>query len=161
MDSGTILVSAMSIAICILPFALVVRSKKKRENELLNALNNIAKQHNGSISQFEHCGNFVIGLDDKTNLLFFYTKGDAVQSAQTIHLNEIQSCRVINSTRSINGKNGNYSIIEKLELSFTPTDRKKPETALEFFSTKESDRPSGELQAIEKWSKMVNQIVKK
>ncbi|HET6245272.1 MAG: hypothetical protein H0V01_02025 [Bacteroidetes bacterium] len=135
MDLGSAIIGAILIAICIVPFILMSRGRKKREKQILQSLTDIAVQHNCQISQHEFCGDFVIGIDEAKNFVFFHKQRKDRVIEQFIDLAKIQNCKVINSNQTITNKDGNYKVIDKLELSFIPIAKEKTEITLEFFNS--------------------------
>lgn len=160
MDLGSAIIGAVAIIICALPFVMMSRSKKKREKIFLQSLSEIATKNNCQITQHEIFGSFAIGLDESKSFVFFYKKMPGKEEEQSIDLGEIQNCKVINTSRTINNKEGNQKVIDKLELSFSPAAKNKPGIKLEFFRSDVSVHLDGELQSIEKWSKLINDLLR-
>lgn len=78
-----------------------------------------------------------------------------------IDLSEIQKCKVVKTSRTVNYKNSSTIVIEKLELYFYPNDKNKTQILLEFYNTNSDISVlSGELQLIEKWSDTINNRLK-
>lgn len=160
MDLGSTIVGAIIIIICIVPFILMSQSIKKRKRQMLQSLTKIATQHYCQITQYEFCGDFIIGIDKIKNFVFFYKKLKDKEVEQFIDLDNIQNCKVINLNRTITNKDGNHKVIDKLALDFIPISKDKTEITLEFFNSDVSIQFSGELQSIEKWSKLINDQLK-
>lgn len=153
MGLGNIIIGAVLVAVFVVPFMFAGRNNKKRKNQKLLSLRAIANQHNGNISIHEFCGDFVIGMDEVKNFVFFYKKSEAKELTHFIDLAEIKNCRMHILRRE--GVKGADKVIDKLELSFTPHDKTKKVIDLEFYNTDVSSVLTGELQAIEKWSKLI------
>ncbi len=152
MDLGTTLIGAIILIICLLPFILMGISRRKREKQLLQTLVDYAKQNGGNITQHETTGDFIIGMDEKTNAVFFYKKNKNAETTQHLHLADYKKCSVVSTTRDFN----NSKVIDTVELSFIPIEKSKPIEELLLFNTKENLQLSGELQLAEKWAKLVN-----
>ena len=159
MDSGTIIIGAISIAICILPFVVLRSNRKKIEKKRLQSLEDIAAQHNCTITQHEFCGEFVIGLDEANNFVFFFRKTKDNEIARYINLAGIQKCKVINTSRNYSNQGGEYKAVDRLELSFVPVAKNEPDLLLEIYNAEESMQLVGELQLVEKWAKRINDQV--
>jgi hypothetical protein len=155
MELGSTLVAAVLVAVCVLPFWLISRNRKKAEKRILQALADIASQHNNKIVQQELCGDLAIGLTENDQAVVFYKEGKTTVTAEYIPLAEVQSCKVINVSRTTDNKNGNNKVTDKLELVFSFTDAKKPEVVLPFYNTQEQLQLIGELQLIQQWAKIV------
>lgn len=159
MDLGTAIIGAISIILCALPFVMIRRSRKKREKVFLQSLSEIASKNNSQITQNEIFGSFAIGIDEIKNFVFSYRSVDDNVSEQIIDLGEIQSCKVINTSKTFTNNDASQKVIGRLELSFIPTAKNKPEIRLEFFNTDVNPQLNGELQSIEKWAKHINELL--
>ena len=156
MDLGIIPIMVIILTICILPFIFMSRSRKKREKKFLQSLSKIAEKHNCNITQHEFCGDFVIGLDENANAVFFFKQVNNKETAKYINLTKIQSCTMINTSKTIKAKNSSYKEIDKLEFKFLPTTKYKPNILLEFYNYDESLPLSCQLELMEKWLKIIN-----
>jgi len=156
MNSGTIIVGTIILVSFILPFVLMIRSRKKKEKQLLMSLTTIANNHNCKISLHELFVEFAIGLDEKANQLFFFRKIKENETAQHINLADVKHCKV-NKTGHVIGNSGeNYNTIDKLELQFSFLDKKNPDELLVFYNADENTQLSEEILTIEKWAKILN-----
>lgn len=96
-------------------------------------------------------------MDKNKNVLFFkQKKRDDSMEERCINLSEIQSCRVIDISRTIKKYNSTYKLIDRLDLCLIPVDKDRPEIKLEFFNVETDFQLNGQLQLIDKWSKMIN-----
>jgi hypothetical protein len=162
MDSGTILVTIILLSIAVLPFVLSGNSREKKKKSLFRKLLEMAEKNNCKITQHEFCGNFVVGLDGMTDHFFFCKKVENLEICEKINLREFQSCKVINTNRTLNNKKEHFYVIDKLELCFYPVRKNLPETRIEIYNNDYDDLTlSGELQLAEKWVKLLNEILKK
>jgi hypothetical protein len=161
MELKFVLIGAILLAICILPIILVIRSGKKAERKMKQSLTSIANQNNCQISQYELCGDIVIGLDEIKNFVFFHNRSNGKTTAQAIELANYQSCKIVKTSRTIKSNKGNYTEIEKLQLSFAPITKAGNEIILNFFIVDDSFQLNGELQVIEKWSNLINNRLNK
>ncbi|WP_341225588.1 hypothetical protein [uncultured Arcticibacterium sp.] len=160
LDLGTIIVGIICTAICVVPFLLMGKSRKKKDQQKLQSLTSTANTHEGRITSYEFCGNFAIAIDNKKGLVFFHKEinGETVLEAG-IDLNHIQECRLQSTSISVTKNKENYKMIERLELCFTPLSKGEKEMKWELFSRENNRQLSGELQAGEKWSKLINQQI--
>lgn len=160
MDLGSISIGAILLAICIVPFILMSRGRNKIKKQLLQSLNGTAKQHNCQISQYEFCGDYLIGIDEVKNVAFFHKHSKDSVIEQFVDLANFKNCKIINLSRLITNKEGNYKIIDKLKLSLMPILNNNPEMILEFFNSDINAQLYDELQSIEKWSRIINERLK-
>lgn len=137
MDSGTLVIGAIMIAICILPFILINNSIKKQKKQLLQALLALSDQKNCKMTQYELGSNLAIGIDENADLLFFFKRLKDKEISQHVNLKD------------------------KLELCISPKTKSRPDIFLEFYNSEENLQLNGELQLIEKWAKIINDQIKK
>ena len=157
MDIGTSIIGIILILTCIIPFVIMNINSRKREKKLLHELFTFAERNNCKISQHELWNNSLIGIDETANVIFFTKKLKDNEISQQINLTEIQKCRVVNSSRTVNNKDGNFKVVDKLELAFTFHDKNKVEIIIAFYNADyDSLTLSGELLLAEKWCKIIN-----
>ncbi len=155
MDFRSTVVGAIIIAICLVPFILMRRASNKKRKQMFFSLDKIANEHQRQISQHEMCGDFILGSDQDTDFVFFYREKSNGSSSQSVDLSKIKSCQASKGTRTIKSKAGNSSIIERVDLSFLPKDKHKPEVKFELFSVGDIQL-NGELELADKWSAKIN-----
>ncbi|MFA5298417.1 MAG: hypothetical protein WC389_09460 [Lutibacter sp.] len=160
MNLGTFIVGVIAVGICVLPFVLMVGGRKKKEKKLLLSVSAIAKEHNCKISQYEFCDEFVIGLDEIANFLFFFRNSNIKEMSEQINLAEIKTCKMKRTGHYDNNREGGNSTIEKLELQLSYIDKNKTDLLLPFFNEEEDVQMNGEIQVIEKWNEIVNKRLK-
>jgi hypothetical protein len=161
MDLGTIVITLVFIAIVTVPFVLTGYSKKRKKKNLFHRLTEMAENEGCAITQHEFCGDFLIGLDEVADRLFFFKKSENHEIVQSVNLMEYKSCRLVNSNRTVGDKKTSYSVIDKLELCFYPNDKSKPDILVELYNDEyDSLTLTGELQLAEKWEKLLNERMK-
>ena len=160
MDTGSIIITAILIVVCIVPFVLMSTSRKKRERKTLQSLSDIANKQNCTISKHEIFDNFIIGVDETKKFVFFFKKLEDSVVEQYINLAEIQNCRVKTTAKTVEFNNSTQNIIHRIELAFTEFDKNKKDATLEFFNDEINIQLSGELQLAEKWSAQINDLLK-
>lgn len=161
MDSGSAIIAALLLGICIMPFVVMRINRFKREKRMLAALTTSAKERHCQITQFETCGDFIIGVDNAKGVVLFYKKLKDGEVQQVIDLTEIQRCEVINSTRSVADNNGYLQVVDKLNLSFIPTETTGSPVMLSFFDAAHDMQLGDELRAAEKWARRINDRLEK
>lgn len=156
MDLGTSIVGLVIILICIIPFVIMSINNRKKEKTMLQGLFTFAERNNCKISQHELWNNSLIGIDETANVIFFTKKLKDNEISQQINLTEIQKCRVVNSSKTVNNKDDNFKVVDKLELAFIFNDKNKAEIIIEFYNADyDSLTLSGELLLVEKWCKII------
>jgi hypothetical protein len=161
MDIATILLIGTGVLIiCVLPFVITHNNKKKREKEIKEVISRLAAKSNSKVDEYDWFNKTIIGIDNLNRKLFFIKKIEDKELQYAIDLSDIQIGRVINSHRSV--INGNYNVIQKLQLGLISKNKDKHETLLEFYNADyDSLTIMEELQLVEKWSKIVNSIIDK
>jgi len=157
MDTTTMIIGAVVIALCMLPFVIMGSNKKKRKAQLLKSLSEIAAGHDCKITRHEFFDQFIIGLDDAGSYAFFLKKSKDDEVSEYVDLSVVQKCKVVNSSRVAGG---NVIITDKVELSFLSVDKKNPDKKFELYTSEESMQLTGELQLAEKWAEEVNLLLK-
>jgi len=157
MDVGTSLIGLIFLLFCVIIFVILSRSNRKREKKLLQSLRRLAEQSNCKIMQHDIWNNSVIGIDHTANVVFAIRNTNNNSVCFQINLSEIQKCSVINTRKTGGNKEDNFREIEKLELSFTYSDKNKPVTVFDFYNAGyDTSSLNGELQLIERWCKIAN-----
>jgi hypothetical protein len=157
MDLGVTLIGIIIVVLCAMPFTLTYRNRKKKEKQFLLSLKELAQHHNCKITQYEVFGYFAIGIDDAKSYVFFVLKTEEKLKQQYINLSNVKTCEITKINRSINKKE---TIIDHLSLNFGLVDKSKPNIALDFYNSDISYQLSGEIQSIEKWYKLINDLLK-
>ncbi len=147
---GAIIIGIISLLALIFPFVLDYRNRKKKENNLLEPLKRFAQQQNGQINDYEVCENFIIGIDKARNSVFFYKEEKDNVISQFIDLNDIQTCKVITSQKTMS----NSKIVDKLELNFM--DKNQAKQTINIYTADGISRLNGEIQLANKWSELIN-----
>lgn len=155
MDLRSTIIGTILLSTFIVPIIRMNRNRKKSEGKSMESLINIANKHNCTISKHEICNDLVIGIDETKNVVFFNKIVDDNELKQVINLSEIKSCKVINTSRTIKSKNDTYKVVDRLELSLVPTAKNKSDIKVEFYNAETRGQLNGELQSIEKWSKLI------
>ena len=156
MELASAIIGGVLAAVCAVPFVLITQGRKKREKKMLQSLITLADQHDCKLSEHEFCSDFTIGIDKTKHFVFFIKKTKTKETLQYVDLNAIQSCKVNNIGRTFRNKDGQHREIERLELSFTPKAKDLGTINFEFYDAEINMQLSGELQAIQKWSKIVD-----
>lgn len=160
MDLGVIITSVIFITLVSLPFLIINRQRKKKENQLLQSLKDAANQHQCKLTQLELCGNYAIGIDESKDFVFFKNKSDQKENVQFINLGLVESCEMTNTERKIKTIDNAYQVIDQLYLSFVPTAGNGSNIQWVFYHADSHMQLNGELQSIEKWLKLIKERLK-
>lgn len=158
MDLGSIIIGILSISVIIIPILIMNKNRKKRKEKILENLKSIAVEKNCLISNYEFCGNFIIGIDDTKSYVFFYKKNNEAEATKVnVNLCNIADCKLINIGRTV----GNSKIIDKAGIRFVPLSKTAPPLDMEFYNSEESMHMNGELQVAEKWQQLLREKIKR
>lgn len=160
MESGSFITGTIIIVVLLIPFILLYQNTKKRKNKIRRALLDFAVQKKCTIMHCDIWNDTAIGVDEESKNIFFYKKIKDSETSIHVKLQEIQKCRVINNSRVIKNDSGNYTIIDKLALGLTPTDKAVSEIQLEFFNAQsEFSALSDELELCNSWNEVINDCI--
>lgn len=151
MKTESIIIGVLSILICALPFIVQFRTRRKREKSLFLSLQKISNQNGGKITEYEFCGDFVIGFDEKSKFIFFYKLKNGQEVSEFVDLSVIQSCYDIKNKRQI---------MEQIFLCFTFKNKSQDDTRLELYDAEANLQLSGEFQFVDKWVNKINEVLK-
>ncbi len=158
MGSGLFIIDAIVIAIIILPFVLFIYGSNKKQRQLKKALKAEATKQNCTLTRIDAQSNFAIGLDTKTNILFFHKTISGVVQSQSVDLNTIEVCDVNKATRRVKDGTKTNEVIDKVLLTFSPS-AGQPRIDLEFFNSLTETGLSGELDMARKWQADVTRVL--
>lgn len=148
---SNIIIGIVIVFVCMLPFILVYVSRKGKYKKILASLNKFAAEYSCEISEFDHTGSLMIGIDNNNKIVFFVRTIEDKEIKRVVKLNDMQSCRLINSSRSVNEGKDAYTVVDRLELRFVAKTKEIPDVNLVFFNTDEELQLNDELKLIEKW----------
>ena len=153
MDLTTTIIGVAILALCILPLAMAHNKKKKKEQQLLQALTDLAGSYSCKISQHDLWQNTAIGIDESAKCVFFIKNSNGDGSLQKVHLAGVRGSH-------ING-NADLARAEKLELILVHASVNEPETVLEFYNPEISMQLHDELLLVKKWQDIIQQAIRK
>ena len=157
MDIQSAIIAISLILISVAPFYFMIRNNKKKANQFLSTLQEVARKNNRSIDQHDIWNHAAIGTDQQFDMIFFAKKTKEGSTQQQISLADVQRSRVVNSTRSVTTNNGRFNVTDKIELAFSLHDKTKPEILLNFFDVNTDGLSvTKELRMAEKWAELIN-----
>lgn len=160
MEIASIILGIILIVVCIVPFVISYNSKINRNKAMKKLLTDLADQYNCTINTHEFSGGVAIGIDTSNRIVFFSRKTKHGVDSTYVNLSDFQNCKVVNTGRTINFKDGKFNVIDKLELSFIPLEKFSSPVNLEFYNSEINMQLNGELQSVEKWAGIINQYLK-
>lgn len=161
MDTSLVIMGIVLMAILILPFLLHHLSQKRKGTQLLNDIISLADSENATISQKEFWRErYAIGIDEFSKKLFYINKNKEKEERVTINLSDVERCRIDALSRNEKTKNGNVTIIERLDLVFTFKYTDRPEKVLQFYNSSEFMSTDNERPLIDKWFGIIKSHIK-
>lgn len=161
MDLPSIIIGVVFIILCIMPIVFLSANRKRKFNQLLDALKALAAENNTEPGDFESSGEFMLALDNnKSNFLFCKREKDEFFS-KAIALEGVSHCKVVETTKSVNTPEGQYQMIDKLEMYFQFGNSGKSTDIVEIYKAENDMQLGEEIKLIENWAKKINQLIKK
>ena len=138
MDITTIIIGVAIVALCALPFWLSGYTRKRREKNLTNALNEMAQQKSTTICNSEICGNNIIGIDGSGRWLFYARCKGGLR--ECVDLENVRTCSIVDKS-------------DTLGLLFVADG--KPDVYLEFYNSNVEATSDDESRLAVRWRKIV------
>lgn len=158
MESGLYIIYAIIIATVILPFVLLIRGSKKREQKLRNALQSEAAKSNYKLDKIDTHGVYALGLDQTQQVLMFYKSTSENAKVQVVDLKTVQSCNASKVTRMVKGSGSQHEVIDQILLSFKYRNIKEL-SHIELYNNEDEKALSDELEVAQKWEVNINEIL--
>lgn len=156
MDLGTTIIGVGILLICIAPFILINMKNQNREKKFVKALFDVAQKNNSEISEYQILNNIGIAIDTNLKKLFCIRIKENKREVIEINLSEIQSCNLINTTRTVNDRGSKHKEIDKIEFIFKNHQKSDSDKIIEIYNADyDSFYVTGELQFAEKWIKII------
>ena len=160
MDLSVSLIGAVLVALTILPFILVARSRKKKARLWFQKLANGASAQNNEISLHEISGRIIMGMDQKAKALFYLKPEQEAAEVQSIDLNAIAACKVFKVSRTVGENGSQQSYLGQVGLRFIPRKKAEAESRWLLYDSEEDMQLSVELQFAEKWAGLIDNEIK-
>lgn len=155
MDTSIIVMTAIIIAVLLIPVVLSFSKSKGKKAQLTKTLNEIAGEHKTSISTFDNSRGMAFGLTENNSNFVFYKKDeDNSEQKFFISLRDVKSCELI-KTSSSSGSGG----VGKLSLRFISRDKSQPDVSVGFYDSSEHFQIVDELELAEKWKQKIESAI--
>ena len=157
MELGIAAIGLASVVLCAMPFVISSRSRKTKEKQMMTFLNDVADTHNCKITEHEIFGHYAIGVDAEKKFVFFISKSGEVLNQQYADLTTIKTCEIAHIGKSYARKD---KVTEQLLLNLFPKNTNNEDVVFEFYNAAVNFQLSGEFQSIEKWNKLIKNMLK-
>jgi hypothetical protein len=160
MDSATIIIAVISIVICSLPFVIGRNNRKKREGALLSEIRTLSSNKAMHLSKYELLSNYIIGFDEKANVLYFLRKKETGNYFLEVELAKYTKVEVQQNNHQEGENNHSRTVIDDLVLKFHPKSSSDKIVHLELYKRLETQNLSGEFQLAQEWAQFLNNRIK-
>ena len=126
------------VALCFMPFWLSGNARKRREKQLNDAINEMAKSKSTTICNLEVCGNNAIAIDGSGRWLFYARCKGGLR--ECVDLESVRTCSIIEKTDTVG-------------LSFVADN--VPEVYIELFNSNVEATSDDESRLAARWRKIV------
>lgn len=152
MDTSIIIMTAIVIAIFLIPIVIFTNRKRGKKAQVSKILNEMAGKHNASISTYDTLRNMAFGMTDNNAHFVYYKKDENnVEQKFFISLSDVKSCELI-KTNNGSGSGG----IGKLSLRFVSRDKTQSDVSVGFYDRNEHFQIANELGLTEKWKQKID-----
>lgn len=156
MSLETSIMGLIVTLIVLIPIYFFERKRKRNRKMLIKSAKEKSARQGLVITDFDQWNNYFIGLDKKSNKLFYSDNPVTYGSDVIIDLNLISKCEKVVLSKTVKAKGGSDTVIEKisLRLSFIPK-LHVSDIMLEFFNSDKAVLPDREYEYVDKWSRMI------
>lgn len=161
MDLSSTIIGVVFIILCIMPIVFLSANRKRKLNQLLDALKVLATENNTEAGDFESSGDFILALDKNKSFFLFCKRDKDEFFSKAIALAGVTHCKVVETTKSVNTSEGQYQMIDKLEMYFQFGNAGKSTEIVEIYKAENDMQLGEEIKLIENWAQKINQMIKK
>lgn len=152
MDITSTIIGISLFLLFVIPIVLLNRRGKKTVQLFKKKLFSQAEKESCTINEFEIWNNAAIGIDTESSKIFFLKKVAYKDENEKIDLKEVSSCQLINTNQNFNTKDGQQTIVEKLELVFSFKEQQKDQKSFVLYDRDlDNINLNGEVQIAQKW----------
>jgi hypothetical protein len=155
MDNTTLLITLICVGVCAIPFIAVLQARKKRRTQLFGALKQSADDNDSQLTHYELEGNLAVAIDSKKGFFYFLNLKGEKSEVDVTDLLEYKACQVVKEFYDDSDKT-----LKRVLLQFEPLSGSKKEKTLVCYDREVNFQASGELQFIEKWSGILQELIK-
>lgn len=156
MDTSITIIGLIVLAMFILPVFLIIKSKKKRIEQMKSDLMDEAKKAGITIVDTDYWNNSILGIDDKEKTIIYIDEDSNEKKIRIFNIDDVKTVKFFPDITKKN-LNPDYKKEPKLCISFFFKDSAKYEVNLEFFTAGFGNLTKVEQSLFEKW---VNKIEK-
>ncbi|MCP2044285.1 hypothetical protein [Pontibacter sp. HSC-36F09] len=156
MDTSTILMVIVTLALFVVPAIYIQRRQKSKLNIAKQPFIEAANRQGLQLGEHDFWNEkYGIGLDEANNRLYFWHKEDNDPQETILDLGSVKQSVVENAHRDVNGNR----IIDAVGLRIAFYGAKATSVYLPFYVTKDIMMLKGELQLAEKWNAIIQKRI--
>lgn len=149
-------IGTLLLLITTLPIFYLLYQSKKSARQFKQKIVELAAANKGQITQYEACGNFILGIDAPNKHLYFYQKTATNFVEFGINLGTYKSCEAV---KKMTEGNGAPSVLEAVALRLIPKSAPTKEVRLQLYHESTAINQVGEVRFAEQWATRINQIL--
>ncbi len=157
MNLATIITMAVVTAVCILPFIIMGRARKKIESDLLRSLQGVAAEKGCTIAHHQMFGLQAIGMDADRNNLFYYKQTKQSPLVRHVNMNTVATCTMVNNSHQVGSGKSAYTVIDLLALQLTFGNKGIPSILIPFYDAEEDLQLNDELLVMQQWATLIDE----
>lgn len=156
MDSGTIIISVIFVAVCTAFFmGISLSQKSRRRNILNNALQTVGVTQE-VLGEYSMSGNVILGWLNGGQELFFYRNSSKGVQSRRVLLEDVRQIKLEKEVKSRPTASGNYTYVNSIQLRLLSAQQGKPDVYLPLFNQDEDAQVGSELAVGQDWEKRIN-----
>lgn len=159
METSTIITGLVAILLIFGPFYMLAKSGGKQKKLLVKQFKELASRLGLNITDFDNWNDMAFGIDKEARKVLFYKNRKGVEEHVLIELDSVVQCKKINVSRTLKSKGEMANVIDFLGLEFVLKNNMAP-VRIEFYSSDNSFVLQEELQLVQKWSTMIEGMLK-
>jgi hypothetical protein len=161
-DLATIIIVTIALALFILPITYYEIFVKRKTKKFTAYFHELASTNSIKLSQFDVWrDSYAIGIDNETKHLFYLKQKNGQDDYMLIDLSKVKRCRISIKDDRLKTPDGIQNVIVQVELHIEFHSTEKPNLTVSFFTKKDGYSVSEEVSLAEKWSRTINNKLKK
>ena len=153
---STFIILVLAVA---LPFILLHLWNRSKERRIIRELSGMSGHKRIDFLNHDHWRNsYAIATDKDTDNIYYLNRKKGQR--YLIGIKDVETARVVTTSRSVKTESGMNNVVEKLALVLTFRNKEIPERELEFYDGEEFMTVDGEIPLVEKWEEIINSAVR-
>lgn len=159
MDNSSLISGIIILLVILLPVLYLGMASNRKQKKLTEDLLKKVKEKGLNINQHELWKKSILALDTDQNKLFYQKDYENSQTEAIIDLNQYARCKSINHSRNVKSSNGNYQMVDRLELELFNKNSSLNSTKIEFYDSNKNFHLDNELELLSKWARILEKRI--